>query len=56
MWIAAIDGSVLLALIGAPARKLKMRPNDIKTMVGLLERRKHGRRFNAQSAYRDHHF
>lgn len=37
-------------------RDLKMRPNDIDTIAGYLQRRKDGRRFNVQSSYRDFAF
>ncbi|MET4639596.1 hypothetical protein [Mycetocola sp. 2940] len=37
-------------------RELGMRPNDIDTVAGFLQRRKDGRRFNVQSSYRSFHF
>ena len=37
-------------------RDLKMRPKDIETIIGFLERRKQGRRFNVRSTYRDFQF
>lgn len=36
--------------------ELGMRPNDIDTIAGFLQRRKEGRRFNVRGAYRDFHF
>lgn len=48
--------SVTVEQIRTKCRELKMRPNDINTIVGLLERRKQGRRFNVRSTYRAHHF
>ena len=37
-------------------RELGMRPDDVDTVVGFLQRRKDGRRFNVQSSYRTFHF
>lgn len=37
-------------------RELGMRPNDVDTVAGLLQRRKDGRRFNVRSSYRTFHF
>ncbi|BDI22302.1 hypothetical protein [Herbiconiux sp. L3-i23] len=37
-------------------RELGMRPNDVDTVAGFLQRRKEGRRFNVQSSYRTFHF
>lgn len=37
-------------------RELGMRPNDVDAVVGFLQRRKNGRRFNLQSSYRTFHF
>lgn len=42
--------------VRAKCRELKMRPNDIDTITGFLERRKQGRRFNVRSTYRDFRF
>lgn len=42
--------------IRATCRELGMRPNDVDTVAGLLQRRKDGRRFNVQSSYRSFHF
>lgn len=48
--------SVTIEQVRSKCRELKMRPNDVKTIVGFLERRKQGRRFNVRSTYRDYHF
>lgn len=37
-------------------RDLGMRPNDVDTIAGLLQRQKEGRRFNVRSSYRTFHF
>lgn len=37
-------------------RKLGMRPDDVDTIVGLVQRRKEGRRFNVQRPYTAFHF
>ena len=37
-------------------RELGMRPNDIDTVAGLLQRRKDGRRFNVGSSNRTFYF
>lgn len=37
-------------------RQLGMRPNDVDTVAGFLQRRKDGRRFNVRSSYRDFQF
>ena len=42
--------------VRAKCRELNMRPNDIETITGFLERRKQGRRFNVRSTYRDFRF
>lgn len=42
--------------VRAMCRELGMRPNDIDTVAGLLQRRKDGRRFNVGSSYRTFHF
>lgn len=47
---------VTVEQVRAKCRDLKMRPNDIETIAGLLERRKQGRRFNVRSSYRDFRF
>ncbi|WP_240721312.1 hypothetical protein [Pseudarthrobacter sp. NamE5] len=48
--------SVTVEQVTSKCRELKMRPNDIETIVGFLERRKQGRRFNVRSSYRDYQF
>lgn len=40
----------------AKCRELGMRPKDIDTLVGFLQRRKDGRRFNVRSSYRTFQF
>jgi hypothetical protein len=42
--------------VRAKCRELGMRPNDIDTIAGYLQRRKDGRRFNVRSSYRDFRF
>ncbi|WP_125612465.1 hypothetical protein [Specibacter cremeus] len=42
--------------VRAKCRELGMRPNDIDTIAGYLQRRKDGRRFNVRSSYRDFQF
>lgn len=44
--------SVKVEQVRGKCGDLKMRPNDIETIVGFLERRKQGRRFNVRSSYR----
>lgn len=48
--------SVTVEQVRAKCRELKMRPNDIDTVTGFLQRRKEGRRFNVRSSYRDFRF
>jgi hypothetical protein len=48
--------SISVEQVRGKCRELKMRPKDIETIVGLLERRKQGRRFNVRSTYRDYQF
>lgn len=48
--------SVTVEQVRGKCRELKMRPNDIETIVGFLERRKQGRRFNVRSSYRGFQF
>lgn len=48
--------SVTVEQTRSKCRDLKMRPNDIETIIGFLEHRKQGRRFNVRSTYRDYHF
>lgn len=40
----------------AKGRALKMRPDDIDTIVDFLQRRKDGRRFNVRGSYKDFTF
>ena len=47
---------VTVEQVRAKCRELKMRPNDVETIVGFLERRKQGRRFNVRNSYRDFRF
>lgn len=47
---------VTVEQVRSKCRALKMRPNDVEKIVGFLERRKQGRRFNVRSSYRDYHF
>lgn len=47
---------VTVAQVRAKCRELKMRPDDVETIAGFLERRKQGRRFNVRSSYRDFRF
>jgi len=42
--------------VRAKCRELGMRPNDVDTVAGFLQRRKDGRRFNVRSSYRDFQF
>ncbi|GAA4382549.1 hypothetical protein [Agromyces bauzanensis] len=42
--------------VRAKCRELGMRPNDVDTIAGFLQRRKEGRRFNVQSSYRTFQF
>lgn len=42
--------------VRAKCRELGMRPNDVDTVAGFLQRRKEGRRFNVRSNYRDFQF
>ncbi|MER7798416.1 hypothetical protein [Microbacterium sp. NPDC096154] len=42
--------------VRAKCRALKMRPDDIDTIAGFLQRRKEGRRFNVRSSYKTFSF
>ena len=42
--------------IRVKCRELGMRPNDVDTIAGFLQRRKDGRRFNVRSTYRTYRF
>ncbi len=48
--------SVTVDQVRAKCRELGMRPNDVDTVAGFLQRRKEGRRFNVRSSYRDFQF
>lgn len=48
--------SVSVAQVRAKCRELGMRPNDVDTVAGFLQRRKDGRRFNVRSSYRGFQF
>ncbi len=42
--------------VRAKCRALGMRPRDVDTVAGYLQRRKEGRRFNVRSSYRTFRF
>lgn len=42
--------------VRAKCRELKMRPDDVDTITGFLQRRKDGRRFDVRSSYKDFQF
>ncbi|WP_218649078.1 hypothetical protein [Paenarthrobacter nitroguajacolicus] len=48
--------SISVEQVRRTCRELGMRPNDVNTVVGFLQRRKDGRRFNVRSSYRDFYF
>lgn len=48
--------AVTVEQVRAKCRELGMRPNDVDTITGFLQRRKEGRRFNVRSTYKDFHF
>ncbi|TYL50442.1 hypothetical protein [Agromyces mariniharenae] len=48
--------SVTVEQVRAKCRELGMRPNDVDTIAGFLQRRKEGRRFNVRSSYRTFQF
>lgn len=48
--------SITVEQVRAKCRALGMRPNDVDTIAGFLQRRKDGRRFNVRGSYRDFHF
>jgi hypothetical protein len=48
--------SVTVDQVRAKCRELGMRPADVDTVAGFLQRRKEGRRFNVRSSYRDFTF
>ena len=47
---------VTVEQVRAKCRALKMRPKDVDTITGYLQRRKEGRRFNVRSSYRTFRF
>lgn len=47
---------VTVEQVRVKCRELKMRPNDVETIAGFVERRKQGRRFNVRSSYRKFRF
>lgn len=47
---------ITVAQVRGKCRELHMRPNDIDTVAGLLQRRKDRRRFNVKQSYRDYKF
>ena len=47
---------VTVEQLRARCRELEMKPNDIDTIAGFLQRRKDGRRFNVRSTYRGFHW
>lgn len=48
--------NVSVEQVRAKCRDLGMRPKDVDTLSGLLQRRKEGRRFNVRSSYRNFSF
>lgn len=48
--------AVTVDQVRAKCQHLGMRPNDIDTVAGFLQRRKEGRRFKVGSSYRTFHF
>jgi hypothetical protein len=48
--------SVTVQQVREKCRELNMRPKDIDTIAGFLQRRKEGRRFNVRSSYRSFRF
>lgn len=48
--------SITVEQVRAKCRALGMRPNDVDTIAGFLQRRKDGRRFNVRGSYRDFYF
>lgn len=48
--------NVTVEQVRAKCKELGMRPNDVDTVAGLLQRRKDGRRFNVRSGYKDFTF
>lgn len=48
--------TVTVEQVRAKCRALGMRPDDVDTIAGFLQRRKEGRRFNVRSSYRTFRF
>ncbi|QIM15196.1 hypothetical protein G7067_00250 [Leucobacter insecticola] len=48
--------SITIEQVRVKCRALGMRPDDIDTIAGFVQRRKEGRRFNVRSSYRTFHF
>jgi hypothetical protein len=48
--------SITVEQVRAKCRQLGMRPNDVDTVAGFLQRRKDGQSFNVQSSYRTFRF
>lgn len=48
--------NVTVEQVRAKCRALGMRPNDVDTICGYVQRRKDGKRFNVQSSYRNFQF
>lgn len=48
--------SITVEQVRIKCRELGMRPTDVDTVAGFLQRRKQGRRFNVRSSYRDFQF
>ncbi|KDA05274.1 hypothetical protein DC31_17115 [Microbacterium sp. CH12i] len=48
--------SITVEQVRAKCRELQMRPNDVDTVAGFLQRRKDGRRFNVRSSYKNFQF
>ena len=48
--------TITVEQVRTKCRQLGMRPNDVDTIAGFLQRRKEGRRFNVRSSYRTFHF
>ncbi|RDV46900.1 hypothetical protein DOE76_02395 [Leifsonia sp. ku-ls] len=48
--------TISVSHLRARCRQLGMRPDDVDTIAGYLQRRKEGRRFNVSSSYRTYRF
>lgn len=48
--------SITVEQVRAKRRELQMRPNDVDTVAGFLQRRKDARSFNVWSSYKDFQF